>query len=178
MCELPNGDTVTDGRSLTAGQIADLEKQASSDFAMNSSEQGNIDKTVMLHVDAETGGISLKISADIHYSGPTVTVVRTGSGVWPTTDTPSAGRSLSVGYRNGSVSKGTLLVELRTQAGKLVAKNSGKAYSLGSAWVSVPKKTKAGQYVLRVYVVGAKAKGKKAKSTTIQNLPVQIAPAG
>ena len=175
---LGDGATVTDGRLLSADQVAELESRAASDFALSSTEQGTVASTAKLVIDPVSGEVGLRISGDIHYSGPVVSVVRTGPGVWPISDNTTSSKTLSVGYRNTQVSKGTLYAELLTKAGrKVVAKTSGKAKPLGSAVVSLPKKTKAGDYVLRVYVVGAKVKG-KSKTTTIQELPVSLTVGG
>ena len=175
---LADGQTVQDGRTLTADQLKDLQTRVGPDFSLTSNEQGTVQSSVTLSVDPSDGEISLRISGDVHYSGPTISVLRTGSGVWPTDGISASGRYLTVGYRNGEKVAGTLYVELIAQASrKTVAKSSVKAKPLGAASVLVPKKTGSGQYVLRVYIAGAKVKG-KSKITKIQDLPVSVTKGG
>lgn len=171
-----NGNEVTDARGYTATQLEDLRRKVEKDFVLFSSEQPDLEDAVSLVVNSD-GSVSVKLSAEIHYSGPTMSAARTGNAVWMTTKTPTSGRYLDIRYRSQVSTKGTLVTELRTQKGALVARSSRPARSTGTSDLKVPASSRTGQYVLRVYIAGAKVKG-KAKITKIQDLPVSLTKGG
>jgi hypothetical protein len=128
---------------------------------------------------AADGEISVEISADVSYSSPTITVSRNGPAVWRGIDNSRQGGYVAVKYKTSAKVTGTLYAELRSTSGKLVSKTTKviKSSQGGGASVDIPKSARAGKYVLKVYVVGAKVKG-KAKTTPIQNLPVAVTKGG
>lgn len=171
---LPNGKPIVDGRSLNTGEIQSATQKAVNDFQMSSSDNQTLAPTIELIV-REDGSVDLAIRTEMHYSSPTVSVQRKGPAVWRLTDTPSRGSYLDVSYITKKKISGTLVVELRTESGKVVAKSTRakKLTSRGNADVLVPKKIKPGNYSLRVYMMSPKVKNKQ-KRTAIQTIPVTI----
>lgn len=169
------GRPVTDGRLLSQVELEAIGRKVARDFTFTSSAQKDAGAEITLLV-ADDGELSVSISAVVSYSAPTFTVSRVGPAVWQTADSAKSGGPVVVGYRTANKATGTLTVELRTRAGKLVAKSAKKVKSsdLGQASVNIPRSAKSGAYVLKVYVVGAKVKG-RSKTTVIQNLPVAVA---
>lgn len=174
----PSGNLVTDGRVLSSTALAAMEKRVSRDFQISSTTQTGIRGTVKLQVAAD-GEISIEIAADVSYSSPTITVSRNGPAVWRGIDNSQQGGYVAVKYKTAAKVSGTLYAELRTTSGKLVSKTSKvvKSTTGGGASVDVPMSARAGKYVLKVYVVGSKVKG-KAKTTPIQSLPVAVTKGG
>jgi hypothetical protein len=174
----PKGNLVTDGRTLSQATIALMEEKVARDFQISSTTQTGIRGVVKLLVAAD-GEISVEIAADVSYSSPTITVSRNGPAAWRGVDNSQQGGYVAVKYRTSAKVSGTLYAELRSASGKLVSKTTKvvKSTSGGGASVDVPKSARAGKYVLKVYVVGAKVKG-KAKTTQIQSLPVAVTKGG
>ena len=168
------GNVVTDARTLTAEQRTALENQARRAFSLTSTEQTDIVGKVTLVV-ADDGEMSIDISATVNYSAPTISVVRTGPAVWKTTGDTAAGRNVGVRYKTASAASGKLIVELRNQAGRLVSAKVRNVRSTtgGTTDIAVPRSSKAGTYVLRVYIAGKTARG-KTKITPVQNLPIEV----
>lgn len=169
------GMPVTDGRRLSADERRILEAKVARDFRLSSTEQPDIAGQITLLI-SESGAVSVSIFADVHYSSPVLTVSRTGAAAWQASSDASAGKFVDIGYQTASKTSGTLIVELRSKAGVLVAKSSRtvKSASGGRADVKVPRTAKPGSYVLKVYIAGKKIKG-KSTTVTIQNLPVKVA---
>lgn len=174
----PKGNLVTDGRTLSPATLLAMEEKVSRDFQISSTTQTGIRGAVKLLVAAD-GEISVEISADVSYSSPTITVSRNGPAVWRGIDNSRQGGYVAVKYKTSAKVTGTLYAELRSTSGKLVSKTTKviKSSQGGGASVDIPKSARAGKYVLKVYVVGAKVKG-KAKTTPIQNLPVAVTKGG
>ena len=168
------GRPVTDGRLLSSAEVTRLESKVARDFRLTSSEQPGLSDEIDLVID-EAGELSVSIYADIHYSSPVLTVGRTGAAVWQTSTDASSGKYVDVGYQTGSRATGNLVVEMRTKAGKLLAKSTRKvkSVSVGRADLKVPKSAKPGSYVLKVYIAGKKANG-KSSVTPLQTLPVKV----
>ncbi len=171
---LPDGKPVGDGRTRTAAELQSATQKAVNDFQMASSDKQTLAPTVELIV-REDGSVDLAIRTEMHYSSPTVSVQRKGPAVWRLTDAPTRGSYLGVRYITKNKISGTLVTELRTASGKVVAKSTKarKSTTRGNADVLVPKKIKPGKYSLRVYMVGPKVKNKQ-KRTVIQTIPVTI----
>ncbi len=169
------GRPITDGRLLSPAEVTRLESKVARDFRLTSSEQPSLADEVDLVIDEE-GELSVSIYADIHYSSPVLTVSRTGAAAWQASSDASAGKFVDIGYQTASKTSGTLIVELRSKAGVLIAKSSRtvKSASGGRADVRIPRTAKPGSYVLKVYIAGKKIKG-KSTTVTIQNLPVKVA---
>ena len=168
------GNLVTDGRTLTAEQLAEVEAKVRGAFALTSTEQKDIVGTVTLLV-ADDGEMSVDISAKVNYSAPTISVVRKGPAVWRTTGDSTSGKSFGVRYKTARATSGKLIVELRTAAGRLVSTSvrDVKSTTGGSTDVKVPKTAKSGSYVLKVYIASKKVKG-KTSITKVQNLPIEV----
>jgi hypothetical protein len=168
------GRLVTDGRLLSSAEVTRLESKVARDFRLTSSEQPDLSDEIDLVID-EAGELSVSIYADIHYSSPVLTVARTGAAVWQASTDASNGKSVDVGYQTASKATGDLVVEMRTKAGKLLAKSTRKVKSVtvGRADLKVPKSAKPGSYVLKVYIARKKANG-KTTVTPLQELPVTV----
>jgi len=174
----PKGNPVTDGRTLSQATLVAMEEKVLRDFQISSTTQTGIRGVVKLLVAAD-GEISVEIAAEVSYSSPTITVSRNGPAAWRGIDNSEQGGYVAVKFKTSAKVSGTLYAELRSASGKLVSKTTKvvKSTTGGGASVDVPKSARAGKYVLKVYVVGAKVKG-KAKTTPIQSLPVAVTKGG
>lgn len=172
------GNPLTDGRTLDAASRAAVEKKVSGDFSLSSTTQSGISGTVKLLV-ADDGAISVEITADVSYSAPTIALTRNGPAMWRSTDKPVSGGYVAVRYRTATKTSGTMVAELRTTSGKLIARTSKtvRSASGGGTSIDVPKSARAGKYVLKVYIAGKKVKG-KTPITRIQSLPVAVTKGG